>query len=195
MACDLHPEDCLSDHYLPPLTGVRHAKSGFRAKCPSCGRDALSIAPGKSARVVWTCHAGCGWLDVRAALADNGIPDACLPRARARRKTGGAWTDAELLRRLRQLLDGDLNPGVFRLQVAMLLWETDPKTAAERLGMSRSAYYRNVTGSPDSGTEPQVAVSPETGTDGSSALAPVIPISGRRRRLARVQIADSRCLV
>lgn len=82
MACGLHPQDCLTDHVLPSVAEARQgSRAGqYRGLCPVCSRATLSMSVGKSARIVWTCHAGCTQPAVREGLISAGVSERCLPR-------------------------------------------------------------------------------------------------------------------
>src|ERR1022692_144691 len=138
MACGLHPADCIADHICPVTDGRATTKpSNWRARCPGCGRTTLSISAGKSARIVWTCHAGCTQPDVRAALIKAGVAECCLPRRSPKRSVQRQVPDrnTEIVRQLDKLLDQPISGNSFKLRAAMLVRDLDAKAAAEQLGI------------------------------------------------------------
>lgn len=154
--CDLDAEDCLTDHVCANLDGARRTAEGKRqwsARCPVCARPeeskrTLSLTAGGSQRIVWMCHRGCAPADVKRAMTARGISLRCVswsPGARAAESPAerSAREELEELKGwLEGLIDGTTAGGELRLAIGMRIWESDAKTAATKLGISRRTYYR-----------------------------------------------------
>ena len=146
--CAEPAEFCLGDHIRPRLDGwhANGSKPGHaKARCPACGRQSLALRPGdKGARIVWYCHVGCDWHDVRTAMIRRGVPDGCLPTRRAQR------TEDELMSRLAAIFDSqDYDPAVYLLLIGAEVFNDgrmphghDLEALADRIGMSCSSAYR-----------------------------------------------------
>ena len=57
------------------LGGAKRVGRGYVARCPAHNdrKPSLSLADGRSGRLIWHCHAGCGQRDVMAALDMRGV--------------------------------------------------------------------------------------------------------------------------
>ena len=137
MSCGLLPQDCVTDHYCPPLDGRASSPGQWSARCPCCGERKLSLRVGDQARVVWKCHRGCAHADILAALR-NVISAACLPRAPGRHRKPGQPPE---MKRLADFIVSEKIPPA-ALRIALLReMGIPPAEARERLGLKKSTYY------------------------------------------------------
>lgn len=158
----------------------------FYGPCPGCGKRCFSLTAGVT-RPLYRCHnkqRRCTQEEVRAALEKLKIP--CLPTRSHRKAPKDRYRD-----RVTDLLETEKSAPVFRLKVAVATWECDVRTAAERLGISRSRLYEMLSASPETRTEPQVSEfqkspssSPETRTVERSTK---VRKTGRHRRSAALE--------
>ena len=155
MTCGLRelPEDCAAVHIAPALGLLPTAENQWSGPCPVCrGPRRFSLAVKKDGRkdgrLVWCCHRepACAASDIRDALA--ALVPACISPSRptdlsARRADKIARSDLEPLL--------ELDDCARLLRLACIVWRLPPKEAKEKLGMSRSTYYRAVSGVPNLG--------------------------------------------
>jgi hypothetical protein len=149
--------DCLTEHVSRSLPNARPGKRepgagpldpprSIRADCPACGGcDKLTVSLGDSVRFVVTCHGGCDRPRIRDAIVKLGVSEDCFPPIREKRAKGkqpAGRDDAATLRELRNLLESPANGNAFRLRAAMLLWDIDAVTAADRLGIPERTRRR-----------------------------------------------------
>lgn len=134
MACrtGLVAEDCIADHFLPPLKG-RAERSGSRAPCPVCGSPRAISIQAKNNRPVWNQHCECERDVVSKSIA--GIV-ACYQHAG--RRTRKPQPDLELLQAL--LLDQDVPGSALRLGCLRAIGMPE-KEIRENLGLPRRTYY------------------------------------------------------
>jgi hypothetical protein len=127
-------DDCVSDHFLPPLDG-RPEPSGSRAPCPVCGtRRAISIQV-KNGRPVWNAHCdpSCDRDAIGKAIA-AAVPCYRHPDRRSRKPA----PDLDELHAL--LTDRSIPVNALRLGALEALGMSTAE-AAEKLKLPRRTFY------------------------------------------------------
>jgi hypothetical protein len=126
----------------------------FEGRCPNCGHGGFSISAPDQRNVplrhIWHCNCHrcfCDKADVRTAMLDAGIPDACL--GAYGRKPIAARDGGDLRRAMAAVLADDSIRALadLKLRMAEVLWGDAPAdwegfvAFAERAGVSRSKRY------------------------------------------------------
>ena len=128
----------------------------FEGKCPNCGHGGFSIIAGDQGhdppRHVWFCNCmrcHCDAADVREAMLDDGIPDACLGNYKRKDLAAKGDGNARLRAAMAAVLRDDSIRALadLKLRMAEVLWGDAPEdwegfvAFAERAGVSRSKRY------------------------------------------------------
>jgi len=150
MTCGQHPDDCLVTCYAPHIANARPAKQpgSIKGQCPACRKDALSVAPGRSARIVFYCHAGCKQSVVRAALIAAGVPGGCVPQVRAKHAAAPTAEPRQQDHSARDsamrdlIMDPEVPAAALRIALLQLLDGLGALDVQAKLGVSRATYYR-----------------------------------------------------
>jgi hypothetical protein len=176
MRCGLDPAECISHHWLYYLPGTKGTHGHFKGPCPVCGKRCLSLSAGVTT-VLYRCHRkprGCSPAAIRTALTEAGLT--CLPSTRHRKPSADQFRE-----RILRLLAEPISPAAFRLKVAIAAWECDAQTAADKLGIPRSTYYR-LLASPKNETEPQVRPNCPSLKNETDERSTTVSKMGRHRR-------------
>ncbi len=134
MACrvGLAADDCISDHYLPPMRGWAEAGGG-RAPCPACGSGRAISVQVKTGRVVWNSHCDCD-RDVIGEAISNLVTCYRHP-ARRTRKPAPDLSELQAL-----MLDRSITINALRLGALEALGMSTAE-AAEKLSLPRRTFY------------------------------------------------------